>query len=202
MEQIGRREANKRATREAVLEAARRLFADKGYEATSIREIAEDAGVGERTFYRYFDGKEALLDDELQRWIDAVAGALRARPPQEGPLIAIERTIVTLSEAMATAPEQRPEWLFTAAPRPFEVIAGSAPRPLLRFEDAIAEALTMRDPQAASAAVQLIARVAVAVIRSAAIQRQELELRAPGSFGPLVRDAFAQLRAVTAAPEL
>jgi AcrR family transcriptional regulator len=201
MEQIGRREANKRATREAVLEAARRLFADKGYEATSVREIAEDAGVGERTFYRYFDGKEALLDDELQRWIDAVADALRTRPLHEGPLIAVEHTIVALSEAIAATPEQRPEWMFTAAPRPFEVIAGSAPRPLLRFEDAIANALLARDPQAGSSAVQLLARVAVAVIRSAAIQRQELDLHAPGSFGPLVRDAFAQLRAVTGGPD-
>jgi AcrR family transcriptional regulator len=195
MEQVGRREANKRATRDAVLEAARRLFADKGYEATSVREIAEDAGVGERTFYRYFDTKEALLDDELQRWIDAVAEALRARPSHERPLIAVERTVVALAEAVAATPAQRPAWMFTSAPLPFEVIAGTAPRPLLLFEDAIADALRQRDPQ--EAALALIARVSVAVFRSAAIRRRELELDEPGSFAPLVREAFAQLRAAS-----
>ncbi len=194
MEQIGRREANRRATREAVLEAARTLFASKGYEATSVREIAEASGVPERTFYRHFEGKESLLDDELQRWIDTVAGAVRARPPEEPPLTAIERTIASLAEAMAANPDARPAWMFTDAPRPFEMVADLARRPMQRFEDAIAEALAARGsgPEA-----PLIARVAVAVIRTAAIQRRADGVLEAGNFAPYARDAFAQLRAVT-----
>lgn len=194
MEQIGRREANRRATREAVLAAARALFASKGYEATSMREIAEASGVPERTLYRHFDGKESLLDDEMQRWIDAVAGAIRARPPREAPLTAIERTVVALAEALAANPDARPTWMFTDAPRPFEMVADLARRPMQRFEDAIAQALVDRGsgPEA-----PLIARVAVAVIRSAAIQRRADGVAEAGSFAPYARQAFGQLCAVT-----
>jgi AcrR family transcriptional regulator len=194
MEEIGRREANKRATREAVLDAARRLFAERGYEATSVREIADAAGVGERTFYRYFDGKRGVLDDELRRWIEAVAATIRGRPADEPALVAVERAIVTLAEAVSASPSTRPSWMFTDSPRPFEVIQQAAVRPLLRFEDAIAEALAEREP-ADPVAAALAARVGVAVIRTAAIRRREQGLEEPGSFAPLVRDAFAQLRA-------
>src|SRR5581483_7659975 len=190
MEQIGRREANRRATREAVLTAARTLFASKGYEATSMREIAEASGIPERTLYRHFAGKESLLDDELQRWLDTVAGAIRARPPQEPPLTAIERTVVALAEAVAADPATRPAWMFTDAPRPFEMVASLARRPMQRFEEAIARALADRGsgPEA-----QLVARVAVAVIRSAAITRREDGVVEGGNFAPYAREAFAQL---------
>lgn len=195
MEQIGRREANRRATREAVLAAARALFASKGYEDTSVREIAEASGVPERTFYRHFDGKEGLLDDELQRWVDAVAGAIRARPEQEPPLTAIERTVLTLAEAAADHPADRPAWMFTDAPRPFELVASSAIRPMRRFEEAIAAALADRGsgPEAS-----LVASVAVAVIRSAAIRRREDGVQEAGNFAPYAREAFARLRAAVA----
>jgi AcrR family transcriptional regulator len=196
MEQIGRREANRRATREAVLAAARALFATKGYEDTSVREIAEASGVPERTFYRHFDGKEGLLDDELQRWVDAVAGAIRARPEQEPPLTAIERTVLMLAEAAAADnPADRPAWMFTDAPRPFELVASSAIRPMRRFEEAIAAALADRGsgPEA-----PLVASVAVAVIRSAAIRRREDGVQEAGNFAPYAREAFAQLRAAAA----
>lgn len=193
MEQIGRREANRRATREAVLEAARTLFAGKGYAATSVREIAEASGVPERTFYRHFDGKEGLLDEELQRWLDTVAGAIRARPLHEPPLTAIERSIVALAEELAANPTARPAWMFTDAPRPFEMVANLARRPMRRFEDAIAEALSERGtgPEA-----PLIARVAVAVIRTAAIRRREDGVDESENFAPYAREAFAQLRAL------
>jgi AcrR family transcriptional regulator len=194
MEQIGRREANRRATREAVLEAARALFASKGYEATSMREIAEASGIPERTLYRHFDGKESLLDDELQRWLDAVAGAIRARPEHEPPLTAIEQTVVALADAVAADPASRPAWMFTDAPRPFEMVADLARRPMQRFEDAIAEALVDRG---SGSEAPLVARVAVAVIRSAAVSRREDGVVEEGNFAPYAREAFSQLRAVT-----
>jgi AcrR family transcriptional regulator len=195
MEHIGRREANRRATREAVLTAARTLFASKGYEATSVREIAGASGVPERTFYRHFDGKEGLLDDELQRWVDAVGGAIRARPRDEPPLTAIERTVVALAETMADDPTARPAWMFTDAPRPFQLVAASDGRPMRLFEDAIAAALTDRGSGQEAA---LVARVAVAVIRSAAIRRREDGVQEVGNFAPYAREAFGQLRAVAA----
>lgn len=49
------------ATREALYSAAFSLFADKGFDATTVDEIASAAGVSRRTFFRYFESKEAVV---------------------------------------------------------------------------------------------------------------------------------------------
>jgi AcrR family transcriptional regulator len=56
-----RRERQIAARREQILEAAARLFAEKGFHRTTTREIADAADVSEGTLYNYFESKEALL---------------------------------------------------------------------------------------------------------------------------------------------
>jgi AcrR family transcriptional regulator len=58
---------------EHILSVAARLFADKGYDATSMREIAEGAGVAKPTIYYYFQSKEGLL----ARLLEEGFGSLR-----------------------------------------------------------------------------------------------------------------------------
>jgi len=53
--------ATKPSSRERILEAARELFWVNGYEATSVAEILDKAGVNSGSLYHYFDGKEELL---------------------------------------------------------------------------------------------------------------------------------------------
>lgn len=48
--------------RDAILEAALELFAERGFHGTAMPELAEKAGVGAGTIYRYFEGKEALVN--------------------------------------------------------------------------------------------------------------------------------------------
>src|SRR4051812_38184733 len=48
--------------REAIVKAVRRLFADKGFHATTTRELAEAAGVSEALLFKHFPNKEALFD--------------------------------------------------------------------------------------------------------------------------------------------
>lgn len=48
--------------REAILEAALELFVERGFYGTAVPEIAEQAGVGAGTIYRYFESKEALVN--------------------------------------------------------------------------------------------------------------------------------------------
>lgn len=62
MTEPGRREQRKEDTRRALEDAALRRFARDGYDATSIEAIAADAGVSARTFFRYFAGKDEVLD--------------------------------------------------------------------------------------------------------------------------------------------
>ena len=208
-EDVGRREANKRATTRAIEDAAHHLFAAKGYEATSVREIADAAGVAERTFYRYFDGKEGLLTDEVERWIRLLSQTIRNRPADEPPFAAVHGAVAEIAHQVSIGAEGGPIWLFTNQPRPFELLQKSAPRPLLRFEDAIADALLSRatapeDPQARYHA-ETIARVSVALIRSVAIRRREL-LAADPSLAPpveqMLHDAFTNLAATVISPSL
>ncbi len=70
-------------------QAAERLFAEHGFEATTVAQIAQTAGVGERTFYRYFDSKEDLLAERAITWIGLLGEAIRARPAAETPYQAV-----------------------------------------------------------------------------------------------------------------
>ena len=56
------RNADGQRTRQAILDAALDLFADKGYFGTSLRDVASAVGVRESALYNYFAGKEALFD--------------------------------------------------------------------------------------------------------------------------------------------
>jgi AcrR family transcriptional regulator len=67
-------------TRRAILEAARRLFATKGYAATSLAGVAEDAGVALKTVQAVFGTKPSLL---VQTWHLAIAGDDDAIPVAE-----------------------------------------------------------------------------------------------------------------------
>jgi AcrR family transcriptional regulator len=73
----GVREEKKRRTRKTILQAAVRLFGDKGYERTSIDELARAAGVGKGTIYSYFQTKSeiflAFCEDELEQVYAEVA---------------------------------------------------------------------------------------------------------------------------------
>ena len=56
-----------RARREQIIEAATRVFAQKGFRRATTREVAREAGISEGTIYNYFEDKDALLMAILQR---------------------------------------------------------------------------------------------------------------------------------------
>lgn len=72
LEPIGKREKTKAANRQAILAAARRVFAQLGYEAATVRDIIRGTQLASGTFYNYFRSKEevfeALADDGARRF--------------------------------------------------------------------------------------------------------------------------------------
>jgi AcrR family transcriptional regulator len=92
----GRRDRKKNETRQALREAAHRLFAEKGFAQTTIDDITEAADVSRRTFFRYYDSKDDLLRSDVADLLPVMLAALRARPADEPPLAAILAALRTL----------------------------------------------------------------------------------------------------------
>ena len=83
---MGLRQRKKQQTRTALVEAAARLFAEKGYEKTTVADIAGAADVSTRTFFSYFRAKEDVLfagTDQRLRAIAEAFDAVQASSPLE-----------------------------------------------------------------------------------------------------------------------
>ncbi len=89
----GLRERKKQRTREQIVEAAMGLFAERGYQATTIADIATAADVAPRTFFSYFPSKEAVVFHTVDRDLEGLASALRDRPPGETAFDGLRRWI-------------------------------------------------------------------------------------------------------------
>ncbi|OUD01918.1 TetR family transcriptional regulator [Streptomyces swartbergensis] len=98
------RERKKQRTRDALLRAAMELFATRGYEETTVDDIAAAVDVSQRTFFRYFAGKEEAAFYVPRLAETQVVEAVRARPPGEAPLEALRRAVLeswdTISETI------------------------------------------------------------------------------------------------------
>jgi AcrR family transcriptional regulator len=95
----GRRERKKQRTREALVEAAFTLFAEKGFEATTVEEIADKVDVSSRTFFRYFSSKEDVVLTFQEEQFQAMTAALAARPAAEPVITAMRNAGVSVVRA-------------------------------------------------------------------------------------------------------
>ncbi|WP_131742265.1 TetR family transcriptional regulator [Actinomadura roseirufa] len=95
----GRRERKKQRTREALVDAAFALFARKGFDSTTVEEIADAVDVSSRTFFRYFSSKEDVALTFQEDQFRAVVAALAARPADEPIMTALRRTVVGIATA-------------------------------------------------------------------------------------------------------
>lgn len=85
----GLRERKKREARQRISDVATRLFAQRGFEAVTVAEIAEVAGVAKATVTNYFPRKEDLLLDQQAEAEQLLVGAIRTRPPGQSVVEAV-----------------------------------------------------------------------------------------------------------------
>lgn len=101
------RERKKAQTRQAIRKAAYRLFAEQGYDATPVDQIAAEADVSPSTVFRYFPTKEDIvLTDEYD---EGMADMLRARPVGEAPLMSLRMVMHESLGEMLRDPDNQAE---------------------------------------------------------------------------------------------
>ena len=170
-----------------------RLFLAKGFENTTVEEVAAAAGVSHMTVYRHFPTKESLvLTDE---WDALAPAAIRNRPPQEGPLDAVEGAFLDLLANVSDDDIEMIKVRLSLALSNPDLQAASLFNTLDTVQ-VILDALRERgvgDPET----LHVVATTAVAISGLAAVEWSRQGHHA--SLPELLRDRFATLRRVVAA---
>jgi AcrR family transcriptional regulator len=165
MQGTGLRERKKAETREALRAAAIRLFLEHDPSAVTVNDICDAARVSRRTFFNYFESKEAALFAWDQRLTEELASRLAARPSYEPPLTALRQAMddILPSFAAQTGWQARKE-LFNAYPELRTKILHA----VFRLEGRLIDTLTDRTgcPEG-SLYPRLLAAVAVSAFRAA-----------------------------------
>lgn len=103
---MGLRERKKRRTAEAIEDAALSLFAERGFQATTIADIAGVAEIAPRTFFAYFPSKESVLFGDFDPLVRSLAEHLESRGAQSL-LDALRTWIVAIVERDGRPDERR-----------------------------------------------------------------------------------------------
>lgn len=98
----GLRERKKQATRAALRDAAVRLVLERGLSAVTVEDVAAAADVSPRTFFNYFATKEEALLGRLDDEFAPVVDAVRSRPSEEGPLVALRAALPQVVDAIGS----------------------------------------------------------------------------------------------------
>lgn len=102
------RETKKEQNRQAIAKAALALFEAKGYEATTMDEIAQAAGVSRPTVFNYYARKEDILlvlGEMLRARMEAEITAKHLQGESADPLVALRQMLVTMASAFGEYPE-------------------------------------------------------------------------------------------------
>ncbi len=93
---LGLRERKKQQTREKIARAALRLFADRGYDETTLADIAEAADVSPRTIFSYYESKEDILFCQEGAFLEQLNERLEQRPAGTTTVDAIREFIASI----------------------------------------------------------------------------------------------------------
>ena len=150
MTATGLRERKKRETRQQISDVATAMFAERGFDAVTISQVAEAAGVAKMTVTNYFPRKEDLVFDRADAIVASLAAAVAARAPGESLLTAIRRDYARAAErADVTLGLSSPE--FAAMIESSPVLVSRSREMLDQREQALGDAIAAEtgvdDPQ-------------------------------------------------------
>jgi AcrR family transcriptional regulator len=172
-------------------QAALELYSERGFEQTTVAEIAERAGLTERTFFRHFADKREVLfagAGTLQELVvSAVAGAPESAAPIDAAVAGVDAAAAVLQEGREYSRQRQAVIAANAELRERELIK------LASLASAIAD--TLRERGVRDPAASLTAEVAVAVFRIA-FERWVGE-SGPRNLPQLVQESLEELKTVT-----
>lgn len=149
MAEPGLRERKKARTRRALIDAATRLFLEKGYEQTTVAEIAAAADVAPRTFFSYFQSKEDVLFADNDERIGIALATIAQRAPEDRPLDVLLRALDRMmsSTAFTTDLSGPSPLLRLRLSESSPAVHGAGLRRLLQAQVNLAEALHRAYPE-------------------------------------------------------
>jgi AcrR family transcriptional regulator len=188
----GLRERKKLKARRELERVALELFRGKGFEQTTIREIADAADMSPRTFFRYFSSKEEVIFARASEDIEALKLRLRSRPESEPPYESVRHAFIEWADRLQDSRED------ISARVQLTAAAGALRRWAAQLRDEmageIARELAERPSRSDGAGNALVATVGVQAMTLALIQWSRAELDRP--LRAFVRDSFEQLEQV------
>lgn len=186
---MGRWEPNARGRLER---AAMELYTERGFEQTTVAEIAKRAEVTERTFFRHFADKREVLFSGSEFFRDLFVSALTATPVSTAPIDAVATAVMAVGELL----QERGEF----SRQRHEVIAANPAlqeRELIKFASlvaALAQALRLRGLTEPAASLTAEAGVAVFKVSFERWHNGSGQQDLPHH----IRESFAELKAMTA----
>ena len=180
--------------RDRLVVAAVDLYAEQGYDATTVAQIAERAGVTKSTFFRYFPDKRELLAAGQEALSRLLAEGITEAPADAPPLAAVEAGLTRASDMMGPANRELGPRIEAAVAASTELQERAALKNI-GLATAMTAALVGRgvpDPTA-----QLAAELGVLAFKRGYAAWSETD--APGDLAPYTLAALAELRAASAA---
>jgi len=138
---LGRRERKKAATRKAISDTATLLFLERGFDAVSIREVADAADVSPTTVFAHFAQKEALVFDEDDEQREQLVAAVRDRPEGVGVIRALHGFYAEELRLNAAEHHEQGAASFLRMLAETPALRDYAARMWLRHEEALAAAI-------------------------------------------------------------
>jgi TetR/AcrR family transcriptional regulator, regulator of mycofactocin system len=144
---------------------ALRMFTEQGFENTTIEQITAEAGVSERTFFRYFNSKASVLWPQFESEVETIRAALAAVPDDMPMMDAIRTAVVSANHYRAAdVPEMRTRMTLVGT---VPALAASAAEHYEAWERAISEFAAVRLGQPADSLIPLtIGRTTLAACRA------------------------------------
>jgi mycofactocin system transcriptional regulator len=162
----GRRGRPRATSRDELQAIAVRLFAEQGFEATTIEQVAAEAGVSERTFFRYFITKASVLWSEFETEVETIRAALAVVPDDVPMMDAIRGAVVAANHYRAEDVPQMRQRMSLIATEP--ALSFGAAEHYAEWEQAVSEFAARRLGQPAESLYCLaIGRAVLAVCRAA-----------------------------------